>query len=65
MKLEKSQACPWSNLGPRTGGPVGLKAGGVARADRCPAIGQPGPEAWLWQTEAGFGKLSLNFRVFK
>src|ERR1044072_876603 len=30
-----------ANLGPRTRGPVGLKAGG---ADRWPAIGQPGPE---------------------
>jgi len=73
MKLEKSQPCPWSNLGPRTccslrmqlQGARRAQGRGVARADRWPAIGQPGPEARLWQTEAGFGKLSPNFRVFK
>ena len=43
LAFQGSNPCPsgsLANLGPR--GPVGLKAGG---ADRCPAIGQPGPEA--------------------
>jgi hypothetical protein len=52
MKLEKSQACPWSNLGPRTccslrmqlQGARRAQGRGVARADRWPAIWQPGPE---------------------
>jgi len=62
MKLEKSQACPWSNLGPWGPGRAQGRGGGCPGSppDQWPAIGQPGLEARLWQTEAGFGKLSPN-----
>jgi hypothetical protein len=50
-----------ANLGPRTGGPVGLKAGG---ADRWPAI--PGPAAAAYYAAAGSGSAyddrGLGFR---